>query len=343
MAERKLGSRQAQILNAVIREYIRSGEPVGSKHLVGRYRLDVSSATVRNDMSLLEELGYIAQPHTSAGRIPTDLGYRWFVDGASSPVRISDPQQRELSEALGEPADLDAKLARASELLTRFTRYASAVLTPRLESSHLRHLDLAWLGPRMVVAVLIGDAGRVEKRMVELDADVTERDVENLAHEMNRTLGGVALDEAQRRLSTSARRAPAKNKGLLTGVSEAIGQMVDSDRRFYVGGTATLAAEDTLGSERDTLRRVYGAMERQTEMLRLLEQAMRPVSVRIGGEIDVEDLRACSLVVAPYGFDGEAGGTVGVIGPTRMDYLRAMAIVAAVARTLDASLQELGH
>src|SRR5919106_1474178 len=195
MPERKLGERQAAILSAIVREYVRSGEPVGSKHLVGRYRLDVSSATVRNDMALLEELGYLAQPHTSAGRIPTDLGYRWLVDTSAAPPRLGEGQQRELDEALTEPADLDEKLTRASEILSRFTRYASAVLTPRLHVSHLRHLDLALLGPRMVVAVLIGDGGRVEKRRIELESDVTEREVEHVAHEINRTLAGQSLDE----------------------------------------------------------------------------------------------------------------------------------------------------
>ena len=341
-SKRALGARQAAILSAIVREYIRSGEPIGSKHLVGRFKLDVSSATVRNDMSLLEELGYLAQPHTSAGRIPTDLGYRWFVDAAGAP-RLPDAQDRELTEALSDPADLDEKLSRASDVLSRFTRYAAAVLTPQLEDvSHLRHLDLAWLGPRLVVAVLIGDGGRVEKRMVELEADVTERDVERIAREVNHALASLTLDEAQRGLAAMAKRAPVKERGLLTGVVESIGQMMGADRRVYVGGASNLAADQGLSGERDTLRRVYAAMERQAELLRLLEEAIRPVSVRIGSELPVEDLHSLSVVAAPYGMGTQIGGTVGVIGPTRMDYVNAMAIVAAVARKREASLRDLG-
>lgn len=338
--KRGLGARQAAILSAIVREYIRSGEPVGSKHLVGKYRLDVSSATVRNVMSLLDELGYLTQPHTSAGRIPTDTAYRWFVD-AAGPLRLGETQERQLTEALSEPADLDEKLARASEVLSRFTRYAAAVLTPRLKVSHLRHLDLAWLGPHLVVAVVIGDGGRVEKRMVELDSDVSERDVEHVSHEVNRVLGGLALDEAHRRLAAMAKRAPAKERPLLAGVAEAIAHMMGADQRVFVGGAANLAADAHLASERDTLRVVYETMERQSEILHLLEEAISPVSVRIGSEIAVENLRALSVVAAPYTVGGEGAGTVGVIGPTRMDYLRAMTIVAAVARTLEASLREL--
>jgi len=341
--QRALGARQAAILSAIVREYIRSGEPVGSKHLVGRFHLDVSSATVRNDMSLLEELGYLAQPHTSAGRIPTDLGYRWFVDSSSAPSRLGEGQQRAMDEALAEPTDLDSKLVRASEILTRFTRYASAVLTPRLGVSRLRHLDLARLGPHMVVAVLIGDGGRVEKRMIELDAEVSEREVEHLSQEINRSLGGRPLDEARQELQKMSKRATARDRAFHSAVSDAIGAMIDGERRVFVGGAATLAAEETLGSERETLRRVYEAMDRQTELLRLLEEAIRPVSVRIGSEVPVEDLHSISVVAAPYGTTGEGAGTIGVIGPTRMDYVRAMAIVAAVARTLEASLRELGR
>lgn len=339
-SKRALGARQAAILSAIVREYIRSGEPVGSKHLVGRARLDVSSATVRNDMSLLEELGYLAQPHTSAGRIPTDQGYRWFVDAVGHP-KLADTLQRELTEALSEPADLDAKLSRASDVLSHFTHYAAAVMMPHFHQSHLRHLDLAWLGPRLVVAVLIGDGGRVEKRMVELDADVTERDVEHLGHEVNRQLSGVALEDARTKLAAMAKRAPSKDRGLFTGVSDAIANMIEADQRVFVGGASNLAADETLSSERDTLRRIYETMERQNEVLRLLAEAISPVSVRIGSELPVEELRSLSVVAAPYGLAGEGGGTLGVIGPTRMDYLRAMAIVAAVARTLETSLREL--
>lgn len=343
MSERQLGARQAAILSAIVREYVRSGEPVGSKHLVGRYRLDVSSATVRNDMALLEELGYLAQPHTSAGRIPTDIGYRWFVDASAAPPRLGEGQQRQLDEALSEPADLDQKLTRASEILSRFTRYASAVLMPRLHVSHLRHLDVAWLGPRMVVAVLIGDGGRVEKRVIELPSDVTEREVEHVAHDINRALAGQALDEAQLELARMAKKAPQRDRALYAAVSDAIGDLFDADRRFYVGGASNLAADENLGAERDTLRRVYEAMERQTELLRLLDEAIRPVSVHIGSEVPLQELHSISVVAAPYGLEGEGGGSLGVIGPTRMDYVRAMAIVAAVARTLEASLRELGR
>jgi len=342
LPQRTLGARQAAILSAIVREYIRSGEPIGSKHLVGRYRLDVSSATVRNDMALLEELGYLAQPHTSAGRIPTDLGYRWFVDASAAP-RLAEGQQRELDDALAEPADLDVKLARASDILSRFTRYASAVLTPHLQVSRLRHLDLAWLGEKMVVAVLIGDGGRVEKRMIELESDVTEHEVEHVSHEINRTLGGLPLDEAQQQLQKMSKRASARDRALHTAVSESIGEMIETDRRVFVGGASNLAAEESFGSERETLRRVYEAMDRHSELLRLLDEAIRPVSVRIGSEGPVEDLHTISVVAAPYGVAGEGAGTLGVIGPTRMDYLRAMTIVAAVARTLEASLRELGR
>jgi heat-inducible transcriptional repressor len=195
----------------------------------------------------------------------------------------------------------------------------------------------------MVVAVLIGDGGRVEKRMIELESDVTDREVEHVAHEINRTLAGLPLDQARQQLQKMSKKASPKDRALESAVYDAIGDMIDSERRIFVGGAANLAAAETLGSERETLRRVYEAMDSQSELLRLLEEAIRPVSVRIGSEVQVEDLSAISVVAAPYGGVGEGGGSLGVIGPIRMDYVRAMAIVAAVARTLEASLRELGR
>src|SRR5207247_1470994 len=145
------------------------------------------------------------------------------------------------------------------------------------------------------------------KRVIELDADVTEREVEHVAHEINRDLAGLALDDAQVQLGRLSKRAGQRDRALYSAVSDAIGDLIDADRRFYVGGASNLASAENLGAERDTLRRVYEAMERQTELLRLLDEAIRPVSVRIGSEVPVQELHSISVVAAPYGFEGEGG------------------------------------
>lgn len=331
-----LGERQGQVLRAIVREYIRSGEPVGSKHLVGRFRLAVSSATVRNDMARLEDLGYLSQPHTSAGRVPTDLAYRHFVD-TERPARLGEPHERRMEAAISaEPADLEELLRRASEVLSRYTHYAAAALAPPLNVSRLRRLDVAWLGPRLAVVVLIADGGRVEKQMIELEHPAAEAAVERVGRDLDHELSGLRLDEARRRMSALAARASSPDRELLGGVAEAINGLMAGDQRVVLGGTANLLDERVM-EERESLRGIYEALERRTEVLRLLAEAEPPVGVRIGSEIASPEMQSFSVVAAPYG-DGAA---VGVIGPKRMDYLRAMASVSLVARILEATLRDL--
>jgi heat-inducible transcriptional repressor len=332
----ELGDRQAAILRAVVREYIRSAEPVGSKHLVGTYHLNVSPATVRNDMALLEELGYLAQPHTSAGRIPTDRGYRYFVD-SGPPAKLGKPNERRLSEEISaEPTDLEELLRRASDALSRFTSYAAAVLTPRLQTSRLRHLDVAWLAPRVAVVVLIADGGRVEKRTIELHADISEPDLDHAADSLNRNLGGLRLDDAEAKADALAEKAPDAERALIEGVADAIATLVEAEQRVILGGTSNLADERTVVAPEE-LRKVYEVIDRPSDLRRVLSDAESPASVRIGSELEVEGLRSWSVVVAPYGADA----SVGVIGPTRMDYLRAMASVSLVARILEDTIRDL--
>jgi heat-inducible transcriptional repressor len=328
------GERQALILRAIVREHIRTAEPVGSKHLVGQYSLEVSPATVRNDMALLEEMGFLVQPHTSAGRVPTDLGYRYFVD-AEPAARLGKPSERRLSEEISaEPTDLESLLRRASDVLSRFTHYAAAVLAPRLQSSRLKHLDLSRLGPKLVVVVLIAEGGRVEKRTIELEREIRETEVEEAAADLNRRLSGERLDGAHRIVTTMAGSVSEPNSALLRGVAAAIGALLEADQRVIVGGTSNLAGEDIEGGG---LRRIYEAVERGTDLQRVLADATPPVDVRIGSEMPVEDLRSWSVVVAPYAPEA----AVGVIGPKRMDYLRAIASVSLVARILEGTLRDL--
>lgn len=333
-----LGTRQGTVLNAVVREYIRTGEPVGSKHVVSRYRLGVSSATVRNDMARLEELLYLVQPHTSAGRIPTDTGYRFFVDHLENPVRLEGTQERAVVEELArEPESLDDLLQRATEVLARLTRSAAAVLAPRLAPSRLRRLDLVRMAPRRLMVVLVADNGRVEQRIASLDRDLTTAALERVAAELNRDLENQRLEEARRRVQARMATASASDRTVLREVVEALAGTLTSEDRVYVGGAANLAEEQTFG--RDTLHAIYDVLERQHAVLQLLAGALEgPTTVRIGSELPLEQMQACSLVVANYEVAGRPLGSVGIIGPTRMDYRRALAGTSAVARTLGRAL-----
>lgn len=338
--DKGLGPRQSAVLNAVVEEYIRTGEPVGSKTIVGRYRLGVSSASVRNDMAQLEDLLYLNQPHTSAGRIPTDRGYRYFVDTLENPVRLRAADRSIPREIAGTEGTLDDLLQRATDVVSRVTHYAAAVLAPRLSPARLRRIELVGLASRKVLVVVVTDSGRVEQGMATLDRDVAPAELERVGRDLNHDLYDARLADAHRLVATRAAESPARERALLAGVAESLKETLGASDRVYVGGAAHLAEQETF--RRETLHHLYEVLERQSAMLGLLAEALAgPVSVKIGAEIGMPEMQECSIVAAPYAVGGDALGTIGIIGPTRMDYARAMAIAGAVARSIEQSLENL--
>jgi len=334
MADR-IGARQAAILRAIVREFIRTGEPVGSKLLVDRSRLDVSPATVRNEMARLEELGFLQQPHTSAGRVPTDAGYRFVVDQLK-PRSLGEGQQRALAEQLEEPGTIDDLLRRASDVVSRFTHHAAAVLAQRARSTRVRRLELLRIADQTAMVVAIAENGRVEQRMVHTDAD--EEQLERLGDQLNRELHRMDIDEAATNLTKRAVKDERTDEAVLEGIGQALHALRDAESHVVVGGVANLANESDF--EREVLHRLYEALEQQTAVLELLASAFddQAVTVRIGSELGDADLANCSVVVARFGAPSDAYGSVGVIGPMRMDYDRVIATANAVARLLESAL-----
>lgn len=335
------GERQAAILRAAVREYVRSGEPVGSRHLVERSGLDVSPATVRNEMARLEDLGFLMQPHTSAGRIPTDRAYRFVVDEIHPPVPLAAGQRRALESELdvsAEPGSIEDLLRRASDVVSRFTHHATAVLARRARPARVRRLELILLNPRTAMAVVIADNGRVEQRVIPLERAAAERDVDDMSRTLGADLDGAALEDALRSVTAKAKTVAAAKRPVVEGVADALEALLAFEDRVWVGGVANLAEEESF--ERPTLGRLYEVLERQTALLELLATAFdAPLSVRIGSEMPAEELRRCSLVVANFGAGADARGSIGVIGPMRMDYERVIAMAGAVARMLEGTLQ----
>lgn len=333
-----LGDRQGQILVAIVREHIRTADPVGSKHLVGKFNLSVSSATVRNDMARLEDLGYLTHPHTSAGRIPTDLGYRFYVDQTGA-AKLGAQQRARIEGALAaEHGGLDELLRRASEILSRTTNLAAAAVTPGLTTSRLKHLDLAWISPRRAIVVMIGDGGRVEKRVVDLDIEMTEDELEAEGMTLNRALAGSSVPDAQRaaRLRAADPESSPGAAAVAAAVAGALATFLEADQEVVVDGAANLASSSALGPTAE-LARVFEVIERRVDLPSVLAGAEPPASVRIGAEVPLEDLQVCSLVVAPY----SPGAAIGVIGPTRMEYPRVIAAVSLMARLLGDAVQDL--
>ena len=326
--------RRFQVLRAIVADYVSTQEPVGSKTLVERHNLGVSSATVRNDMAALEEDGYIAQPHTSAGRIPTDKGYRRFVDRISDVKPLSVPERRAIHSFLGGALDLDDVLRRSVRLLAQLTRQVAVVQYPTLTRSTVRHVELVALTPARLMLVLITDSGRVDQRMVDLGDVLAEDSVSRIRAMLNAAVVGRRLSEASVLVAELPDAAPNDLRDPVTTLSMVlIDALVEHpEERLVLGGTANLTRNvaDFPGS----LRQVLEALEEQVVVLKLLASAHSPGTVRIsiGEENEAEEMRSTSVVSIGYGPGETLLGGMGVVGPTRMDYPGTIAAVHAVAR-----------
>ncbi|MFL6145554.1 MAG: heat-inducible transcriptional repressor HrcA [Labedaea sp.] len=325
--------RRFDVLRAIVADYVSNQEPVASKGIVERHNLGVSSATVRNDMAVLEEEGLIAQPHTSAGRIPTDKGYRVFVDRLSDVKPLSTAERRAIHSFLGGAVDLDDVLRRSVRLLAQLTRQVAVVQYPTLTRSTVRHVELVRLTPARVMLVLITDTGRVDQRMIDLGDVVTEDSIARLRTMLNQSLAGHRLTDAAAKVGELLEDAPVELRDAMTRLSTVlIESLVEHpEERLVLGGTANLTrnAADFPGS----LRQILEALEEQVVVLKLLAAARVPgtVTVRIGEENEAEDLRSTSVVSIGYGSRDTLFGGMGVVGPTRMDYPGTIAAVRAVA------------
>ena len=333
MEERKL-----DILRAIVADFVETQEPVGSKALTERHGFTVSPATVRNEMAALEDEGYITQPHTSAGRVPTDKGYRLFVDRLSTIKPLSAGERRAIETFLTGAVDLDDVVHRSVRLLAQLTRQVAVVQYPTLSRSTVRHIDLVPVSTTRVMVVLITDTGRVEQRQVDLPDLVDADSMAEIRSAFASALTGQRVDDAASSLPDLASAMRPELRATAAVVASALLDSVieRQDIRVAVAGTANLA-RSTPWDFPLTLSPVLEALEEHVVLLRLLGSMTDPnsVTVTIGEENSVEGLRTASVVAAGYGAVGEHGsglGSLGVLGPTRMDYPGSMAAVRAVAR-----------
>jgi heat-inducible transcriptional repressor len=325
--------RRFEVLRAIVADYVSNQEPVGSKAIVDRHNLGVSSATVRNDMAALEDEGYITQPHTSAGRIPTDKGYRLFVDRLAEIKPLSAAERRAITTFLDSGTDLDDVLKRSVRLLAQLTRQVAVVQYPIMTNSTVRHVEVVPLTTARLMLVLITDSGRVDQRTVDLGDVITEQNVVRLRDVLNSALTGRKLSEAIANVSELPEQSPGELRDVLIRVSTAlIESLVEHpEERLVLGGTANLTRNvaDFPGS----LRQVLEALEEQVVVLKLLAAVRNPgaITVRIGEENEDEQMRSTSVVSIGYGMNDMLLGGMGVVGPTRMDYPSTIASVRAVA------------
>jgi heat-inducible transcriptional repressor len=341
--DRTLDDRKATILRAVVEEYIGSAQPVGSSHVASAPGVNVSSATVRNDMAALEQEGYLQQPHTSAGRVPTEKGYRFFVDTLGHPGALRGAEAERVQSFFARAhGEIEQMLHDTSKLLGDLTSYAGVVIGPTPTDASVRSVQLVGLSASAALVVVVLSNGTVEKHTLDLaEADALLRD----------GVGAERLAAASAHLSahlTDTIRAelpamPATGDALTDAVCAAAmdsmreGPAADPDQVF-VGGTARIARSfDAI----ETVREVLGILEQQYVVVTLLRDvADRGLQVAIGTETGMAPLSECALIVAPYEVEGEESGTIGVLGPTRMHYPQAMAAVAMVSKRLSTRLSD---
>ena len=335
--------RKLAVLRAIVEDYVATEEPVGSKALVERHSLGVSPATVRNDMAALEDEGYNHQPHTSAGRVPTDKGYRLFVDRLATLKPMSAAERRAIATLLDGAVDLDDVVQRSVRLLSQLTRQVAIVQYPTLSRSTVRHVELVSLTPTRLMLILILSTGRVEQRLVELGHEVSDDELADVRTRINQVATGERIADAASALADLPAQVPPERSATTAEVVAVLAEAMSdhrSDERVAVGGAANLAR---FGDSFDTaVRPLLEALEEHVVLLKLLGEAGAgdSVTVRIGAEGPYTELAATSVVATGYGPSDQHLGSLGVVGPTRMDYPGSMVAVRAVARYVSRILDE---
>lgn len=332
-----VSDRSLEVLRVIVQDYVASREPVGSKSIVERHSFGVSAATIRNDMAMLEEEELIAAPHTSSGRVPTDKGYRVFVDQLADLRPLSPAQRQAIETFLGQSVDLDDVLARTVRLLSQLTNHVALVQYPSLAKSKVRHIELVPLTTRRVMVVFISDSGRVEQNLIDLRADVDVEFVADLRSRLNAALGGLGLAEAASTLSVFAEQFAADRAPLVTEITSSLLDQIAANRqeKLVMAGAANLVRteNDFTGS----IYPVLEAIEEQVTLLKLFSEVevdRNGVAVSIGRENAEFGLGETSVLSSGYTSSGGTVARLGVLGPMRMDYQNNMVAVRAVARYL---------
>ena len=338
-----LQDRTLEVLRAIVQDYINTKEPVGSKTLVDRHNFGVSSATIRNDMALLEEEELIVAPHTSSGRVPTDKGYRLFVDRLSEVKPLSSAERAAIETLLTASSDLEETLAKTVRLLSQLTNQVAMVQFPTLGKSQVRNIELLSITDFKVLILLVADTGRIEQHMIDTPEGYEIEDLAEIRARLNAALAGRQLASVEGLLASFSEDFAPNRRVLVSRVVNGLLESVDANRteKLLLAGTGNLARreDDFVGS----ITPVLDAIEEQVVLLRLMSEMQSEqhgVGVRIGRESGVLGLTETSLVVAGYENQGAEVAKLGVLGPTRMDYSGNIAAIRAVARYLTKILGE---
>lgn len=333
--------RSLEVLRAIVHDYIETNQPVGSKSLVERHSFGVSPATIRNDMAYLEEEKLIVAPHTSSGRVPTDKGYRLFVDRLGEVKPLSIPERSAIETFMQGSADLDEVLGRTVRLLSQLTNQVAMVQYPSLERGSVKSVELLKVGEKQALLILVTDISRIQQHLIHFENDLDDDFVANLRAKLVGALQGFALSQVATKLQAFAENFSVDRQGSVSLVLDNLLEQVDANRqdKVILAGTANLARreDDFKGSISPMLE----AIEEQVVLLKLIQEMQAEqhgVSLRIGVENELEQFSTTSVVLSGYEKEGAEVAKLGVLGPTRMDYTNNIAAVRAVSRYLTQAL-----
>ena len=334
-----IDERARTLLKTLIEHYIADGQPVGSRALSRLSGLDLSPATIRNVMSDLEEMGFVASPHTSAGRVPTPRGYRFFVDTLVT-LRPLEEQQTAIIEGRLREADPQRAIQTAAQLLSSLSQFAGVVLTPR-RSSSFKQVEFVRLSDRRVLLIIVTPEGDVQNRILLTQSSFTQSQLIEAANMLNEHFAGKSFSEVRTLLQSDLRRLREDISALMEAAVQAGSEAEAESDPVVVSGERNLLGSD-LSTDVDTLRRMFDLFEHKTRLIHLLDTSIgaHGVQIYIGGESQLVPMDEMSLVVAPYTVDGQVVGTLGVVGPTRMAYERVIPIVDITAKLLSSALSQ---
>ncbi len=344
----KFNERKREILKAIVREYVRTASPVGSRSVAKNYDLGVSSATIRNEMADLEEMGYVEQPHTSAGRIPTDRGYRFFVDRLME-EKSPDRQQLERIEASFRERvrEVDALMKKATQILSRATACLTLISKPELTQSRFKYLQVLPWRPGQGLLILVTNHGLVDKAFIDLPPNVTQRELNQISWALNKRLSGLTLNEIGLADFADLYNELAHHRQVVEAVLRLVSEEAaeSSEHSVYLGGTHQILTQPEF-KDLEQARKIFAALEEEDLVQDLLEGkngTQKEVRITIGKENEHEEIRPCSVVTTSYHFGDETGGRLGIIGPKRMDYARVLPLVRYVRFYLSCALLEQGE
>ncbi|HOY70564.1 MAG TPA: heat-inducible transcriptional repressor HrcA [Methylotenera sp.] len=331
--------KRAQILlKTLVEHYISDGQPIGSRTLLQHSGLEVSPATIRNIMSDLEQMGFIASPHTSAGRVPTSKGYRLFVDSLLTVQPLEDKALCQLKSGLSSPNQREL-ISNAADMLSQLTQFAGVVVTPKRKRIAFKHLEFLALGEKRILVIIVTSDNNVQNRIIFTEKTFSAAELTQAGNYFNANFAGQTFDEVRQKLHDELKQMQTDMNKLMSAALEANNKTDDSEN-VVIAGERNLLHVDELSTNVASLRKLFDIFERRTSLMQLLENSQRAegIQIFIGGESGYLPLDECSMVTAPYEADGQVVGTLGVIGPTRMAYERVIPIVDVTAKLLSSAL-----